>query len=67
VGLGAAVCWSGGRWGRGRWGWKRGALGRGALGLGLADDFDGAYVALADAQNEEAAVQQVVRAGNRVL
>src|SRR5580693_3618351 len=29
-------------------------------GWGLADDFDGAYVALADAQDEEAAVQQVV-------
>src|ERR1700722_4625219 len=29
--------------------------------------FDGADVALADAQDEEAAVQQVIRAGNRVL
>ena len=48
----------GGQWGpAGPWGW----------GSALADDFDGAYVALADAQDEEATVQQVVRAGNRVL
>jgi hypothetical protein len=65
--------WATGHWGTGHWGtgplghWATGPLGTGPLGSGLADDFDGAYVALASAQDEEAVVQQVVRAGNRVL
>jgi hypothetical protein len=71
LGLGAGAGsrgWGSVNWGwgwghRARWGWGWGHCG----GSALADDFDGAYVALADAQDEEAAAQQVVRAGDRVL
>jgi hypothetical protein len=62
LGWGAARHWDGVTRGTGM-----GREAQGLWGSALADDFDGAYVALADAQDEEAAFQQVGWAGNRVL